>query len=187
MNDMNEKPGLKQKLIRELVEYGINVAYLFLFFGVFIIYQRLILAQYHISYEEYGLTLIKALVLGKVIMIGDMLRLGRRLEHKPLIYPTLYKTVVFTVWVFLFSILETTVRGLLHGKGFAGGLEELLGGRQYELLAHCLIVFLAFIPFFAFRELERCLGEGRIGELFVGRRSARGTLASQDQKKGNNR
>ena len=182
MNDMNEKPGLKQKLIRELVEYGINVAYLFLFFGVFILYQRLILAQYHISYEEYGITLIKALVLGKVIMIGDMLRLGRRLEHKPLIYPTLYKTVVFTVWVFLFSILETTVRGLLHGKGFAGGLEELVGGRQYELLAHCLIVFLAFIPFFAFRELERNLGKGRIGDMFL-RRSSNGETASSGSRK----
>jgi len=179
---MNEKPGLKQKLVRELVEYGINVAYLFLFFGVFIIYQRLILAQYHISYEEYGITLIKALVLGKVIMIGDMLRLGQRLEHKPLIYPTLYKTVVFTVWVFLFSILEATVRGLFHGKGFAGGLEELVGGRQYELIAHSMIVFFAFIPFFAFRELERNLGEGRIGDLFLRRSSFRKTASPGSKK-----
>ena len=179
---MNEKPGWEQKIVHEMIEYGINVAYLFLFFGVFIIYQRLILAQYRIGYEDYGITLIKALVLGKVIMIGDMLRLGRRLEHKPLIYPTLYKTVVFTVWVLLFSILEATVKGLFHGKWFAGAMEELVGGRQYELLAHCLIVFLAFIPFFAFRELERNLGKGRIGDLFFGR-SSTGETASPGSKK----
>jgi len=38
---------------------------------------------------------LEALVLAKVILIGDVLRLGRRFEDKPLIVPTLYKTVVF--------------------------------------------------------------------------------------------
>jgi len=84
--------------------------------------------------------------------------------------------------VLLFSILEATVKGLFHGKGFAGALEELVGGRQYELLAHCLIVFLAFIPFFAFRELERNLGKGRIGDLFL-RRSSNGETSSSESNK----
>jgi len=44
---------------------------------------------------NYGFAVIEALVLAKVIMIGEVARLGRGLERKPLIYPTLYKTVVF--------------------------------------------------------------------------------------------
>jgi hypothetical protein len=173
MNDVNKKKaGWKQKLVYELVEYWINFVYLALFFAVFISYQRLILADYQISYEHYGIVVIKALILAKVIIIGDVLGLGRKLEDKPLIFPTVYKTVVFTLWVVLFNVVESTVRGLLHGKGLAGGLNELLSGHQYELLAHCLIIFFAFVPFFAFKELGRVLGEGKIRDMFFRRISA---------------
>ena len=54
-------------------------------------------------------------VLAKVIMVGDILRLGRGLEQKPLIVPTLHRTVVFSVWVGLFSVLEATVPGCGDG------------------------------------------------------------------------
>ncbi len=169
MNDGNAKRSdRKQKLIHELVEYWINVAYLSLFFGIFMAYRRLILAEYQITYGDYGIALIKALVLAKVVMIGDFLRLGRRGgENKPLIFPTLYNSVIFTMWVGLFSVVESVLRGLLHGKGLAGGFDELMSNGIYELLARCLIIFFAFIPFFAFRELSRVLGRGKIHELFI--------------------
>lgn len=173
MADMGKKKiGWKQKLAREMIEYLINAAYLTLFFSVFTTYRRLILAHYQISYGQYGISLIKALVLAKIIMIGNVLRLGRRIEDKPLIFPTLYKTVVFTLWVALFSVIESTIRGLLHGKGLAGGLSELASERRYEFLASALVVFFAFIPFFAFRELEQVLGEGKISQLFIRRSRA---------------
>jgi hypothetical protein len=89
-----------------------------------------------------------------------------------LIYPTLYQTVVFTVWVALFAVFEKTVGGLLHGKGLAGGFSEILGQGTYELLARCMMVFFAFIPFFAFKETERILGEGKIRSLFFRGREA---------------
>ena len=173
MNDVNKKKaGWKQKLVHEMVEYWINFVYLALFFGVFISYRRLIMAEYQISYQHYGIVVIKALVLAKVIMIGDVLRLGRRLEDKPLIFVTLYKTVVFTLWVLLFNVLEDAIRGILHGIGLAGGFDELISKGTDELLAGCLVVFFAFIPFFAFKELGRLLGEGKISELFFRGKSA---------------
>ncbi len=171
MNGANaKKSATKQKLIHELAEYSFNAAYLALFFGGFIMYKRLILAEFQIGYEDYGIVLIKALILAKVIMLGDILRLGRKLEDRPLIFPTLYKGVVFSVWVAVFGIFEHVLKGLLHGKGLAGGIEELLSEGKYELLAQCMVVFLALIPFFAFRELERVLGEGKVSGLFIRRR-----------------
>ena len=170
MSDGNEKKtALRQKVVHELVEYWINVAYLAVFFGAFTEYRRLILADYHIHYLHYGISLIKALVLAKVIMIGDILHLGRRLEDKPLIVPVLYKAFVFSLWVGLFSIVEHTTTGLLYGKGLAGGVDELLSEGIDELLAGSLVIFLAFIPFFAFKALERVLGEGKVRRLFFRR------------------
>ncbi len=172
-NANKKKAGWKQKIIHETIEYWINFIYLAVFFGMFTWYRRLILAEYQISYLHYGVGLIEAAVLAKVILLGDVLRLGRRLEEKPLIFPTLYKAVVFSIWVAVFGVLEHTISGFWHGKGLAGGFDELMSKGGDELLARCLVTFFAFIPFFAFKQLGRVLGEGKIRGLFFRRRAAR--------------
>lgn len=171
-NANKKKTGWKQKIVHEMIEYCTNFVYLAFFFGFFTWYRRLILAEYQISYLNYGVSVIEALVLAKVIMVGVALRLGRWLEDKPLIFPTLYKAVVFTICVGVFGVLEHTISGFLHGKGLAGGVNEIMNKGKYELLTRCLVIFFAFIPFFAFKELGRILGEGKISELFFRRRAA---------------
>ncbi len=168
-----KREGWKQKIAIEMVGYWINVLYLSIFFEMFIMYRRLILVQYQINYGEYGIAIIKALVLAKVIMLGDMMRIARGFEARPLVYPTLFRSLAFTFWVLGFVILEHMIRGFLHGKGLTGGLDEFLRRDRYELLAQSMVVFFAFIPFFAVRELGRVLGRGKIYELFFRRRVAR--------------
>jgi hypothetical protein len=103
-------------------------------------------------------------------MIGALLRLGRGLEDKPLIYPTLHKTVVFTIFVAVFTLMEHAVKGLLTGKGFTGGLVEYFARGPHEFFAGCLMIFVAFIPFFSVKELGRVLGQDKITALFFRRR-----------------
>jgi hypothetical protein len=45
---------------------------------------------------------------------------------------------------------------------------NFLGKGYHKVLAGCLVVFVAFISFFAFRELGRVLGEGKIRTFFSG-------------------
>ena len=173
MSDATEtRSGWKQKVVSELVEYWIVVVYLACFLGVFTWYRRFVLAEYHISYAHYGVSVLEALVLAKLILIGNALRLGRRLDDRPLIIPTLFKTVMFSLLVGVFSVVERTIEGLLRGHGFAGGFEDLVSTGVYELLAKSLVTFFAFIPFFAFKELERVLGVGRLLTLSVRGRAA---------------
>jgi hypothetical protein len=157
---------LKEKVRRELIEYGINVIYLTLVFAAFTVYRRLLLAAHDISYTNYWVALIEALILGKVIMIGGVFRLGRGLEGKPLIYPTLYKAVVFGFLVGVFAVVEHVIRGLWNGVELTGGLVALSEKGFHELLANSLVVFVALIPFFAVKELGRVLGEKKIRTLF---------------------
>jgi hypothetical protein len=172
MSSSDKKKGnLKNKIFHEMAEYWIIVAYLTLVFAAFTQYRRFILAAHDITYTNYWVAVIEAFILGKVVMIGDALRLARRLDHKPLIYPTLLRTVVFTLFVGAFTLIEHAIKGLWKGKGLTGGLADLLGKGHHELLANSLIVFVAFIPFFAFRELGRALGEGKIRALFFQRRA----------------
>ena len=90
-----KKRNLKKKIVHEFTEYWINVAYLTLVFASFTEYRRLVLAAHDITYTNYWVALIEALILAKVVMIGDVLRLGRHLEHKPLIYSTLLQDCRF--------------------------------------------------------------------------------------------
>jgi hypothetical protein len=174
MNALNKKKtGWKQKILHEMIEYWITVLYMALFFGVFSNYRRLILAHHQISYEDYGISVIKALVLAKVVLVAESLRLGRGFEDKPLIVPTLYKSFMFTVCVALFNVIESMIRSFIHGIGPMAAVDELMSGFNYEWLARALVVFFAFIPFFVVRELRRVLGDGLIRKLFFQRRSTR--------------
>ena len=167
MNDMHEKSAdLKRRIIHELIEYWINFGYLAFFLVAFMWYRRLILAEYQVQDTNYWFPLIEAAVLAKVIMVGDLLRLGRGMENRPLILSTVFRTVMFSVWVAIFNVLEETVRGLLHGNGLTGGFEEIASRGWYELLSRCLVIFVAFIPFFSFKELERVMGQEQLRALF---------------------
>jgi hypothetical protein len=166
-----KKGDLKKKIFHEVAEYWINVVYLTLMFAAFTQYRRFVLAAHDITYTNYWVAVIEALILAKVIMIGDVFRLGRGLEQKPLIYPTLYKAVVFSLFVGVFTLIEHGLKGLWKGKGLTGGLGDFFGKGSHELLAGCLVVFVALIPFFAVKELGRVLGEDKIRTLFFRRRA----------------
>ena len=161
-----EKRNWKKILFEELVEYWINVVYLTLVFAAFAQYRRFVLATHEITYTNYWVAVIEALIFAKVVMIGDVLHLGRRLEHKPLIYSTLLKTVVFSLFIGAFTFIEHVIKNLWMGKGLSASLVSFLEKGLHELFAGCLVVFVAFIPFFAFREMGRVLGEGKIRTLF---------------------
>ena len=167
MKTVNEKKQRwKKKILHELVDYWLAVLYMAIFFSIFSNYQRLILAHYGIIYTEYGISVIKALVLAKVVLVAETLRVGRGFEDKPLVVPTLYKTFLFTLCVGVFNIAEGLARALIKGLGLMGAVDEVMSGFNYVWLARAMVVFFSFIPFFMVRELGRVLGEGTIAKLF---------------------
>jgi hypothetical protein len=168
--DNNEKGGWRRRIFREMREYLVIFLYLALMFATFTQYRRLFLATYDIKYTNYGIAVIEAAILAKVVMIGHWFRIGRILEHKPLIYSTVFKSFAFSVFVVLFTLIEHMIKGLWKGEGLTGGLVEFFGRGAHELLAGYLVVFVAFLPFFAFRELERVLGKGKVWDLFFRKR-----------------
>lgn len=168
MNGANNTPSInwKSKLRHEMVEYAVNVVYLTLVFAAFTQYRRLLLAAHDISYSNYWVSLIEALILGKVIMVGGIINLGRSMEQKPLIFSTLYKTLVFTVFVALFTLLEHMAKGAWQGIGALGGLQNLFAKDPNEMLARSLMIFVSLFPFFGVKELGRVLGQETIARLF---------------------
>jgi hypothetical protein len=102
----------------------------------------------------------------------EYLRLGKRQEHKPLVYSTIYKSFAFALLVAVFHILEDAVKGVLHGEGTVGAFAALSGRGMSEILARSVVMFCAFLPFFALRETERVSGEDRLADLFLRSRAS---------------
>ena len=158
--------GWRRRILSEMIEYYFDFLYLAFFLVAFAWYRRLVLAEYDITYLGYGIPLVEAAVLAKVIMIGDLVPMGRGFQRQPLILRKVFRSVLFSFYVLIFSLVEHTLIGLLHGKGWLAGVLEMESKGRYELLAQCVIIFGAFVPFFAFKELEKVLGKDRLRSLF---------------------
>ncbi len=182
VNTLNKKRTAWDRILYEIKEYWLYVLYMSLFFGVFTTYRRLLMAHYEMSYGDYGVSVIKALVLAKIILVAESLGLGRRFKDKPLIVPTLYKTFLFTICVAIFSIFESMVRSIIQERNSMEAAAELMSKFNNIWLANGLVVFFSFIPFFALRELKQVLGEGTLSKLFFRRRSATETDLDRSQK-----
>lgn len=159
---------LKRRVVDELEKYLVVAVFLAFFFGSVTTYRRLVLAEYNIGYLEYGWGLVKALILAKVILIGEIFHLGKRFEGRRVIWAILGKTLLFGLLILAFAVCEHVISVLIHHRGMR---EEFTFTRAegYELLARVQLELVALLPLFAFTELDRVLGEGKMASLLFGR------------------
>jgi len=168
MADQIEKNMLKQKLLHEFSEYFINVVYLTMFFGAFATARRLTLVHYDIYIDDYFVGIIKALIIGKVIMIGSFMRISHKYENKPLLIPVFYKTILFGICVIIFDVIEVLIKETIK-------LQSLSDAYQFLILEHfskiwlggVIIIFVSFIPFFALKELSRVIGQKKFRDMLL--------------------
>jgi len=156
--------GVKQRVEHELVEYAAVSGYLAVFLVALVTYRKLVLAEYDIGYSGYGWAVIQALVLGKVILIGEAMHVGRRAAKGPILVAALWMTVAFGFLEVGFSLLEHGVQALLHHRTLR---EQFLhdGATWLEILARAVLLVVGLFPLFLYRQLDRVLGENRLRRL----------------------
>jgi hypothetical protein len=155
--------GLKQKTIHEAWELAWIFLYLAFFFCSLELYSVLLLKDFHVKYLNFGFAFINALVVAKIILLGEYARIGTKYEQRPLILSAAYKALLFVLLVFAFHLVEELVKRFLRSGHFAGSFAET---HINDLVGRAVVVFCTFIPLFAFRELRRVLGDERFKELF---------------------
>jgi hypothetical protein len=133
------------------------------------LHKTAILQENHINYEAQGFAIVNALVLAKIMMGADGLKLGARFEDRPLIYSVLYASFLFAVVLIGFHVAEGAALALLHGKPVAEGLADLGAGNPRVVLSFGAIAFVALIPFFLFRGIARAVGEDQLLQLVLTR------------------
>ena len=156
-------PSLKQRAKDELVDLLWIFLYLAFFFCALSAYGTTLLRRYEIDYLNYSLALINALIVAKVILLGEMAHVGTRLESRPLYQSVLYKSFVFTLLVFAFHLVEEFIKRLIHHGPPGAVLHDI---HWNDLISRSLVILCAFIPLFGVRELGRVMGHEKLHQLF---------------------
>lgn len=172
------KPSIAQRTAEEAKRYIAFAAYLCIVLGTLILFSLNIYARvdqdvpHFPSYHFYALGLINALVLAKFMLVAEMtklgsLSLGRRLQEGPLIYSILCRAFVFAAVLTLAYVLEEILVGGWHGRTLGEVLPEIAGGPR-GLATVAWVMFVALIPYFAYREIDHALGDTRLRSLLFG-------------------
>jgi hypothetical protein len=141
-------------------------AYLFVVFALLLVYKSLVLSEQHIDYRLHGFALINALALAKVMLVAQEMHLGDWFEDAPLIYPTLLKSVAFTIVLACFKVAEEFAIGRFRGKSFQESIADLGGGTWRGIFTLSMLLCIMLIPFFGFTELRRAFGPDRLIAVF---------------------
>ncbi len=165
-----KKPTLARRLRNELIEYLKIAGYLAVCFGALLFFKAAILESEGIAPTRIGLAIVKALILGKFVLMLETLKVGQWKDaSQALVLNILKKAVLFTVLLLVMNTVEGVVLDYLHGENVRDALTVLQRGTRPEALAEALLMFLILIPYFGYRELADKLGEKELSKLLFTR------------------
>ena len=113
---------------------------------------------------------VGALILGKAVLIADMLPIINRFPEKPLAYNVAWKTVIYFLAALVIHYVERLVDFWKEAGGFVAGNEKLLAEMVWpHFWAIQIILVVLILGYCAMHELARVIGENKIREMFFGK------------------
>jgi hypothetical protein len=165
MSDLS-KPSLGHRAIEEVKEMLALTAYLYVCLGSLMLLKSAILRDAGINFTIWGIAIVKALVLAKFMLLGNAANIGKRHKDKPLIWPTLYMSLMFLILLLVLTTIEELLVGAIHGRSLGDSLAHVVGPSLYVGLATCFVMFLILVPYCAFKSLGDVLGDQYLVRLF---------------------
>jgi hypothetical protein len=112
---------------------------------------------------------VGALILGKAVLIADMLPGVNRYPDKPLAYNVIWKTVIYFVAALVLHYLERLIDFWKEAGGFVAGNEKLLAEMVWpHFWAIQITLFVLIFDYCVMRELARAIGPTKLREMFFG-------------------
>ncbi len=149
----------------------------FFFFGFNLILftKRLFLADYLVVYTGFFIATTGALIVGKTVLVADKMTFLRRLDDEPLVYPILFKSAVYTLFVFVARLIEALIHYLVQGGvighgGFVGQLVDDFSWARFSAIQ--LWIFVLFLIYVTATEFAAALGGEELYEILFTRRSS---------------
>ena len=112
---------------------------------------------------------IAALVLGKTVLIADMLPFINRYPDKPLAYNVAWKTMLYVLVSIVIHYLERLVDFWKDTGGFIAANEKLWAEMIWpHFLAIQILLAMLVLVYCTMRELVRLIGREKMGQIFFG-------------------
>jgi len=112
---------------------------------------------------------IASLILGKAVLIADMLPPINRYPNKPLAYNIAWKTVIYVLMASVIHYLERLIDFSRQAGGIAAGNEKLLAEIVWpHFWAVQIVLFVLILAYCTTRELARVIGREKMLRLFFG-------------------
>lgn len=160
------KARLKDKLWQETNKMLWLSLYLFAFLAALAAYRSILLGEGGAGAWPLFNCAVEALVLAKVMLIGNALKLGERFFQRRMFARTLSRAFTFTIFALAFAGLEGLVKRMIRGKAFAEVWQELANMGPKLILVRAVVLFIFFVPLFALWEIGRVLGKRKLQSMF---------------------
>ncbi len=112
---------------------------------------------------------IAALILGKTVLIADMLPFINRYPDKPLVYNIVWKTSLYVVVSIIIHYLERLIDFWREAGGFIAANEKLWAEMVWpHFLAIQILLVMLILVYCTMRELVRLMGRQKMRQIFFG-------------------
>jgi hypothetical protein len=112
---------------------------------------------------------IASLILGKAVLIADMLPPINRYPNKPLAYNIVWKTFIYLLMASVIHYLERLIDFSRQAGGLVAGNEKLLSEMVWpHYWAVEIVLFMLILVYCTARELGRVIGKEKLLRLFFG-------------------
>ena len=161
--------SIKSRLMKEVRAYAIISLYLWVCFGALLLYEASVLRAEGVEFLPFGNALIKALILGKVLLIGRAINIGGRISPNVLLHRIVLKSLAMLLLLLIFTAIEELIIGLVHDKDASEIVAEYLARSWLKNLAPSVVMLLVLIPMISFEEVDHVLGEGSLKRMLFDR------------------
>jgi hypothetical protein len=112
---------------------------------------------------------VASLILGKAVLLADMLPAINRFPNKPLIYNVAWKTLIYLVMSALIHYLERLIEFWRQAGSLIAGNEKLLSEMVWpHFWAIQIILFVLIAIYCTMHELVRVIGREKVLRIFFG-------------------
>ena len=112
---------------------------------------------------------VGSLILGKAVLIADMLPWINRYPDKPLVYNVVWKTVMYLLAASVIHYLERLIDFSWHAGGIIAGNEKMLAQMLWpHFWAVEILLLVLILMYCTARELVRVIGREKALRLFFG-------------------
>ena len=147
--------------------------YFFVAFNLVVFTTNLLTHDYWFNLTGFMLASTTALVVGKVVLIVDKVRIIDKFRGAPLIQPILYKTVFYGIVVTIVRFLERILHFVFDSRGFDAAAEAALLDFSWHLFVAVQVwIFVCFLLYVTASELNALVGDGQLRRLFFHHRSS---------------